>query len=99
MSSPDETSGEAGVFGVPGTSASAESTYTSPPDAEARLRQEAQARLAAIVESSDDAIVSKTLDGIVRTWNKGAERIFGYSAAEMVGKPIQTIIPPERLQE
>ena len=55
--------------------------------------------LAAIIESSDDAIVSKTLDGIVRTWNNGAERIFGYSAEEMVGRPIQTIIPPDRAEE
>jgi two-component system, cell cycle sensor histidine kinase and response regulator CckA len=53
------------------------------------------ARLAAIVESSDDAIVSKTLDGTVLSWNAAAERIFGYSAKEMVGSPIYKIIPPE----
>jgi PAS domain S-box-containing protein len=50
---------------------------------------------AAIVESSDDAIVSKTLDGIVQSWNAGATRIFGYTAEEMIGKPILTIIPAE----
>lgn len=60
---------------------------------------EAHARLAAIIESSDDAIVSKTLDGIIRTWNKGAERIFGWTADEVVGKPITIIIPPDRLEE
>src|SRR5215210_8097200 len=60
---------------------------------------EVQARLAAIIESSDDAIVSKTLEGVVRTWNKGAERIFGWTAAEVVGKPITIIIPPDRLHE
>src|SRR3982751_1240956 len=63
------------------------------------LRVEAQARLAAIIESSDDAIVSKSLDGIIRTWNKSAERIFGWTADEVVGKPITIIIPPDRLHE
>jgi PAS domain S-box-containing protein len=52
-------------------------------------------RLAAIVESSDDAIVSKDLHGIVRSWNPGAERMFGYTAAEMTGESILKIIPPE----
>src|SRR5262245_14118176 len=59
----------------------------------------AQAKLAAIVESSDDAIVSKTLDGIVATWNAGAERIFGYTAEEMIGQSILKRIPPERRDE
>lgn len=53
------------------------------------------ARLAAIVQSSDDAIVSKTLEGVVLTWNAAAERIFGYSAEEMVGASIYKLIPPE----
>ena len=53
------------------------------------------AQLAAIVESSDDAIVSKTLEGRVTSWNKGAERIFGYEADEMIGQPITRIIPPD----
>jgi PAS domain S-box-containing protein len=55
--------------------------------------------LSAIVDSSDDAIVSKNLQGVVTSWNKGAERIFGYTAAEMVGQPITKVIPPERLDE
>ena len=56
----------------------------------------AEAVLSAIVESSDDAIVSKYLGGIVTSWNAAAERIFGYSANEMIGQPITKIIPPER---
>lgn len=55
--------------------------------------------LSAIVDSSDDAIVSKDLNGVVTSWNKSAERIFGYSSAEMVGRPILIIPPPERVSE
>lgn len=58
-----------------------------------------QAMLAAIIESSEDAIVSKTLDGIITTWNYSAEKMFGYSEAEMIGKSILTIIPANRRQE
>ena len=54
-----------------------------------------EAWLAAIVESSDDAIIGKTLDSVIRSWNSGARRVFGYDAAEIVGKPIYTLIPPE----
>ena len=57
------------------------------------------ALLAAIVESSDDAIVSKTLEGRILSWNAGATRIFGYEAAEVIGKPITIIIPPELYDE
>ena len=56
-------------------------------------------RLAAIVTSSEDAIVSKTLDGIIQTWNRGAERIFGWTADEAIGKSITMIIPEDRLSE
>jgi PAS domain S-box-containing protein len=55
--------------------------------------------LASIVEFGDDAIVSKNLDGIITSWNKGAERIFGYLADEVIGKPITILTPPERLHE
>ncbi len=60
---------------------------------------EHQLFLASIVESSDDAIVSKDLKGIVTSWNRSAERIFGYTAAEMVGQPIARLAPPDRLDE
>ncbi len=61
--------------------------------------EEAQARLAAIVTSSADAIVGKTLDGIVTSWNEAAERMFGYSAGEMIGQSIRRLVPVDRQRE
>lgn len=59
-----------------------------------KMSDEAVIRLASIVESSDDAIISKSLDGIILSWNKGAEKIYGYSAEEAVGRHISILIPP-----
>ncbi len=63
---------------------------------ERRQGVEMQAQLAALVASSDDAIVGKTLDGVVTSWNAAAERLFGYTAAEMIGSHISRVVPPDR---
>src|SRR5215218_5182376 len=59
----------------------------------------AQARLAAIVESADDAIIAKTLEGVITSWNKGAERIFGYVADEVIGQPVTILFPEDHINE
>ena len=61
--------------------------------------EEVNRTLAAVVESSDDAIISKDLNGIIMTFNQGAERLFGYTAEEVVGKPVTILIPPDRQKE
>ncbi len=70
-------------------------------ESEARYRAMAMDSqlLTAVVQSSDDAIVSKNLNGIIQTWNGGAERLFGYSAEEMVGSPVTRLIPDDRMNE
>ncbi len=66
---------------------------------ERKLADETGQLLRAIIESSDDAIVSKDLNGIITSWNKGAERLFGYGPEEVIGKPVTILMPPERVNE
>lgn len=66
---------------------------------ERKQAEEKNLRLAVMVESSDDAIVGKTLDGIITSWNRGAEKILGYSEDEVLGKPITMLIPAENVDE
>jgi len=61
--------------------------------------EEIRSRLSAIVESSDDAIIGVTLEGMIQSWNRGAERLYGYSAGEVLGQPITRLVPPDRLDE
>lgn len=66
---------------------------------ERRRAERTRLRLAAIVESSDDAVFSKDLNGILTSWNQGAERLYGYSAEEVIGKPVSLLFPPDRAEE
>ena len=66
---------------------------------ERNLRTERERLFSAVVESSNDAIITKSLDGTITAWNRAAERLFGYHAAEAVGKHIDIIVPPDRRAE
>ncbi|HXA45232.1 MAG TPA: PAS domain S-box protein, partial [Candidatus Angelobacter sp.] len=70
-----------------------------PADAGDHQLKLAARRLAAFVESSNDAIIGKDLDGIITDWNQGAERLFGYTAKEIVGAPVARLIPADRQSE
>lgn len=77
------------------TAAASSASFESDRSQTLRELERARAQLAAIVDASEDGIVSKDLQGTVISWNKGAERLFGYTAAEMVGESILKLIPPE----
>jgi PAS domain S-box-containing protein len=66
---------------------------------ERKRMEETRSQLSAIVESSDDAIIGKTLDGIITSWNEGAEKVYGYTAHEVVGRPISMLMPPDLIKE
>ena len=66
---------------------------------EQQRAEQARAYLAAIVESSDDAIVGEALDGVITSWNRGAERIFGYTADAIVGQPLSVLMPPDTVED
>jgi PAS domain S-box-containing protein len=68
-------------------------------DSARREALEREVTLAAVVDSSDDAIVGSSVNGIIRTWNRGAERLYGYSADEAIGLPMRVLVPPEQLAE
>ncbi|GAC1402933.1 MAG: hypothetical protein NVSMB56_17900 [Pyrinomonadaceae bacterium] len=63
------------------------------------VAEESRLQLSAIVDSSDDAIIGKTLDGVITSWNRAAERMYGYAAEEVIGQPITIIVSPERRHE
>src|SRR5262249_43422370 len=72
---------------------------TSMTDSAPRTTYDSAAWLAAIVESSNDAVIGNSLQGVIRSWNSGAERLFGYAAQEVVGQPVIMLFPPDRVHE
>jgi PAS domain S-box-containing protein len=66
---------------------------------ERKSAEEVSEHLRLVVESSGDAIISKTLDGTITAWNRGAEKVFGYSSSEVLGKPMTLLLPPERVED
>src|SRR5439155_22222451 len=95
--SPELHDSNSGRCAMPGDSAQQRSGPTT--IVERRERWRAERLLAAIVDSTDDAVYSKDLDGTILSWNAAAERIFGFTAEQAVGQPVDFIIPEERREE
>src|SRR5262249_34520046 len=88
------------IVSLPGRLQLQEANRKLEEEVKARLwAEETRGRLSAVVESSDDAIIGKTLDGTITSWNRGAEKVFGYSAAEALGKSLRMLLPPECAHE
>ena len=101
------------IIGRDGTRRNLESRAVPLPDAKGQFMQLAVTRdvtdrkraeaernlLVAIIDSSDDIIVSKTLDGVITSWNKGAERVLGYTAEEVIGKHVSVLMPPDAIED
>ena len=94
-----EATGRAQFREIQGVRKAARFVGTSLDVTDRKQAEETTGRLAAIVESSDDAIIAKTLQGIILSWNHGAEKLYGYSAQEAVGKSISMLVPPDHPDE
>jgi PAS domain S-box-containing protein len=99
LDSPDERMREISRLQQKARALEAEIARREELERERKLAESFRQRLAAIVDSADDAIIGKTLEGIITSWNRGAEHIFGYTAAEAIGKPKTLVFPPDRLEE
>lgn len=97
--SPSQTLFALGVFALAAVALALRMAAARADERGRRDAEQAYVRLASVVEASDDAIFSQGLDGTILTWNAGAERLYGYRAAEVIGRPVAMHVPPDRLDE